>query len=186
MNEIYLVNFMEVLSPMTTGISFVMVGDPPTQQRHKMAFGRAPAAQWRRMRPHMYDPSARSKIHYASNVRMSLNEFGLTRPYFNEQEPLFLEVLFVLPRRRQDLVRRNGFNVLTATAQAFPRNKDIDNMLKYLMDALQGELYANDVTITKVMVTKMFALNLEVNRGWTEVKISTSSVVPPLATGVFV
>jgi Holliday junction resolvase RusA-like endonuclease len=177
MNKIYLVEYMEVLSPMTISISFVMVGDPPTQKHHRMAFRRAPATQWR-MRPHIYDPSARSKIGYAANVRTSLNEFGLTHPYFNEEEPLTLEVVFVLPRRRQDVVRRWGF--------AFPRSKDINNMLKFLMDALQGKLYHNDVTITKVIVTKMFAQNLEVNRGWTEVKISTSSEVPPLATGVFV
>jgi Holliday junction resolvase RusA-like endonuclease len=185
MDENNLVDFMEVLSPTERLLSFVVLGDPPTQQRHRMAFRRAPATNMRMM-PHIYDPSARAKIHYAAMVRAAMYSYGLTRPYFTEEEPLTLEVVFVLPRRRQDLVRRWGRTSLTSTAQTFPRRKDIDNMLKFLMDALQGELYHDDVTITKVILSKMFAENPGAGRGWTEVQISTSTDVPPLATGVFV
>jgi hypothetical protein len=57
-------------------------------------------------------------------------------------------------------------------------------MIKFLMDALQGDLFNNDVIITKVIVTKMFAQNVQARR-WTEVQLSTSSDAPPLATGVW-
>ena len=52
-------NFMEVNSTSGRSISFTITGDPPTQERTKMAFSRAPPTS--HMRPHMYDPSSSKK-----------------------------------------------------------------------------------------------------------------------------
>ena len=112
-------------------------------------------------------------------------QYGLTVPYFTSNEPIALEVVFVLPRRRMDLAKRGGRTVVTQTAHTFPRIKDVDNLLKFVMDALQSVLYANDDTITKVVVSKTYSENADA-LGWTEVCFGTSSEVPSLATGVWV
>jgi hypothetical protein len=88
--------------------------------------------------------------------------------------------------RRQDFVRQGGRTLLDPAAQTFPRAKDINNKLKFVIAALQGGgLFNNDVMITKVIITKMFAQNAKAG-GWTEVQLSTSPEAPPLATSVLV
>jgi Holliday junction resolvase RusA-like endonuclease len=178
-----LVDFMEVQGAEGRSISFTMTGDPPTQERHRFAFRRAPATNFRHM-PHMYDPSGTKKTRYATMVREAMVNYGLTHNYFSVDDPITLEVVFVLPRRKQDLRRQGGMPILAEGAQTFPRGKDLDNMIKFLMDALQGDLFHNDVTITKVIVSKMFAQTIQ-ERGWTTVQLSTSNEVPPLAPGVW-
>jgi Holliday junction resolvase RusA-like endonuclease len=95
-----------------------------------------------------------------------------------------LEVAFVLPRHKKDWVRQGATTALTTTAQTFPRGKDINNMLKFVMDALQGVLFSNNATLTKVIVIKLFPQKADA-RGWTEVQFSTSSQASPLATGIW-
>ena len=58
-------------------------------------------------------------------------------------------------------------------------------MLKFVMDALQGVVYENDVTITTVVCTKNFAEDADAV-GWTDVHFSTASHAPPLAAGLWV
>jgi hypothetical protein len=75
----------------------------------------------------------------------------------------------------------DGVTVLRPTAQAFPRKKDVDNMLKFVMDALQGVFYTNNMTITTVTVTKTFPQIVDAG-GWMYVQLGTSNEILPLAT----
>ena len=144
---------------------------------------RSPSAMGMRQAPRFYDPSGNKKTQYANLVRTAMLSYGLNVPYFAPNEPITMEVNFVVPRRKQDVVKQGGSTVLKQSAQAFPTTKDVDNLLKFVMDALQGIVYRNDMTITKVIVTKMFAQNADV-RGWTEVQFGTSSEPPTLATRI--
>jgi Holliday junction resolvase RusA-like endonuclease len=184
MNDSTVQDFMEAVGASGRSISFVVTGDPPAQERARIAVTRAPPSN--RLRPYLYDPSSRKKNRYAHILRTTMDDYGLNTPYFSPDEPISVYVNFVLPRRRQD-IRAGGVNVmLTPGAQTFPRNKDVDNMLKFLMDALQGVVYHNDVTITKAVVSKLFSEDAE-SAGWTEVRFSSSSHVPALAEpGVWV
>ena len=183
MNDSTVVDFMEAVGASGRSLSFVITGDPPSQERARIGVTRPPPNS--RLRPYLYDPSSRRKERYATMVRTTMENYGLNTPYFAADEPIMVCVKFILPRRRQDLLSEGGHTVLTADAQAFPRNKDVDNMLKFLMDALQGVLYENDVTITKALVTKLFADEADAP-GWTEVRFSSSSQVPPAAAGMWV
>ena len=178
MNNFTVEDFIEERCATGRSISFVVTGDPFSQARARIAQSRAPPAY--RMRPHMYDPSSRQKIAYANIVRTTMQQYGLNTPYFAADEPITIRVQFVLPRRRQDLQSYGGNTVLSPDAQGFPRNKDIDNMLKFVMDALQGVLYENDVTITKAIVSKLFSVDADAV-GWTDVRFSSSSQAPSLA-----
>jgi Holliday junction resolvase RusA-like endonuclease len=179
-NDYSIEDFMEVQSTSGTAISFVMAGNPPVQERHRIAL-RSNTGAWRPF-PVIYDPSSAKKKDYAAQVRTAMVDYGLAHPYFDTEHAITLEVTFVLPRRKKDWIKRAGFFQLTSAALTFPRGKDVDNMLKFVMDALQGVLFANDVTITKVIATKLYPEKADA-RGWTEVQFSTSSQPPPLATG---
>jgi Holliday junction resolvase RusA-like endonuclease len=89
-----------------------------------------------------------------------------------------MEVLFVLPRCSQDLVVQQAtrwqHNCTYPVYPSIPRAKDLDNLLKFVMDAFQGVIFCNNVTITKVFITKMYVQNANA-RGWTEVQLSSTS-----------
>lgn len=172
-------DLIEVRSASGRSIAFVITGEPPVQARHRLI-----AQFGGRFRPVFYDPSTVLKRRYKALVRTSMLQYGLTFPYFNSDEPITLEVRFVLARRVQDWRLQGGTAVLLPSAQAFPRGKDVDNLLKLLMDALQGPLYANDNTITKVIVTKLFSQTPNAT-GWTKIQLGTSGGPPQLARGVW-
>jgi hypothetical protein len=51
----------------------------------------------------------------------------------------------MLPRRRMDLVGGSGAApYLAANAHPFPCGKDLDNLLKFVMDPFETRLYRND------------------------------------------
>ena len=91
------VDFLEEIGVNGRSISFVVTGDPPSQERARMAATRAPPVH--RMRPYMYDPSSRRKEGYATIVRTTMEEYGLNTPYFATNEPITVNIKFVLPRR---------------------------------------------------------------------------------------
>jgi Holliday junction resolvase RusA-like endonuclease len=66
-----------------------------------------------------------------------------TFPYFHAKEPLMLVVRFAF-------VRPHVF-------QAFPHNKDLDNLVKFVMDACHGDvLYENDNVVVRLVAEKNF------------------------------
>jgi Holliday junction resolvase RusA-like endonuclease len=167
-------DLMEVRSAFGRSIAFVITGEPPAQKRHRLH------ARFRRFIPPVfYDPSAAHKVRYKALVNDAMLQYELgNAPFFNADEPITLEVRFVLARRVQDWRFLGGTAVLRPSAQTFPRGKDVDNLLKLLMDALQGPIYSNDNTITKVIVSKLFSQTPNAT-GWTEVQLGTSSEAPP-------
>jgi Holliday junction resolvase RusA-like endonuclease len=172
-------DFMEVRSPNGRTVSFVMTGDPPSQERTRMVFMRT-------LRPRLFDPSGRKKRLFKQKVRDIMILYGLTFPYFTDDEPIALHLLLVLPRRKQDWMVRDGVTVLRPSAQTFPRKKDVDNMLKFVMDALQEVLYNNDNTVVTISASKTYPEIADAG-GWMYVQLRTSDeVLPPLATGYYV
>ncbi len=76
-----------------------------------------------------------------------------------------LKVKFVLARPKKDFEN----NKLKANATSFPRGKDVDNLLKFVLDALEQTLYMNDTNIVHVECEKCFCASDSVDSvGWTE------------------
>lgn len=162
-------DLMEVEGPHDHAISFVVEGSPPVQLRHRTSW-------YHRARPVFYDPSGRSKRDYMREIRASMTANGVEAfPYFPLGEPLFLKVCFYLPRPRQDLRTVNGVRVLTAHPSRYPKTKDLDNMLKFVMDALDGLMYHDDINIVTVVMAKRFPEDV-LSGGRTEVHLSNSPV----------
>jgi Holliday junction resolvase RusA-like endonuclease len=144
-------------------ISFTVKGNPTVQSRTVMAWkGRA--------KPYLLDPSKKSKRLFAKAVRREMKAIALPQSlYFSDPTALALRVKFVLPRHKKDLVVRDGGVVgLKANASSFPRGKDVDNLLKFVKDALQATLYRNDTNVVTVNAEKCFASDLSEAVGWTE------------------
>jgi Holliday junction resolvase RusA-like endonuclease len=137
------------------GLSFDSIGDPPVQQR--------PRIHWqRRHLPVFYDPSARAKAGFKLALRSILMSFGISVfPLFDSEslantKGLKITIFFYLHRKKDDYRLVLGEKVLKETCDRFPKKKDVDNMLKFVMDALHGVLYDNDNVITFVVAVKEF------------------------------
>jgi Holliday junction resolvase RusA-like endonuclease len=133
--------------PFDKALSFVVIGDPPVQKRHRIAWRHVLACAWKknshRRNPIIYDPSAKEKVAFRSAVRAAMEEIVIaTFPYFHAKEPLMLVVGFAS-------VRPHIF-------QAFPHDKDLDNLVKFVMDACHDVLYENDNVVVRLVAEKNF------------------------------
>jgi Holliday junction resolvase RusA-like endonuclease len=111
---------------------------------------------------YLYDPSSADKIHYTAAVKAALAKLGLSGnlPYFAAGGPLVLQIKLVCP-------------CPVHAIQAFPHRKDLDNMVKFLMDACHVVLYQNDTVVAELVPKKVFPPIGSVEAAWTEVHFST-------------
>lgn len=129
-----------------TAISFSVGGDPPVQKRHKIAW-KGILGGWKessRRIPIIYDPSSKEKKQLAAAVKAALQDLEVGGfPFFtNPDTKLTLELTFFFADR---------------PAQPFPKKKDINNLVKFVMDAMNGILYCDDRAIVRVTAEKTFA-----------------------------
>lgn len=156
-------DFMEVSDGLNGGqktLSFTVQGEPPIQKRHRFAWHRVLQRTVAGKRhPIVFDPSAKQKKLYAASVENAMEEFGLTTslPYFSDQiaeeKGLNLWVHFNLIR---PLSHYDQSGNLLPSAPTYPRKKDIDNLLKFLMDAMEKLLYKNDSVIRIIVAKKSY------------------------------
>ena len=78
---------------------------------------------------------------------------------FPKQVPLAAELDFFMKRPKSDFVGNNRENGrLKASASnlvALPYRPDIDNLIKFVLDALNGVLYHDDCQVVKVSAIKL-------------------------------
>ena len=105
---------------------YLDIGGPPlVQQRLRVAFLRF-------IHPRLYDPSGRSKRALKRAVRNALVNVG------NDDFPVF----------------QNSVLEVQVTFFVSNPNKDIDNLAKFLLDALEGVIYSNDRLIWDLVAKK--------------------------------
>ena len=112
-------------------VSFSVPGAPKCQNGWKV--------RWRGLRfPIIYDPKRQEKLHLKQQIRLAIADLlGMPQPY--TPFGVFKTNMIVV------------FYMKTATA------KDLDNMLKFLLDALKGVIYQDDRFIFKLSVSKEVA-----------------------------
>jgi Holliday junction resolvase RusA-like endonuclease len=135
-------------------ISFDVLGDPPVQQRPKICYRK-------RFRPVYYDPSGKEKREYKAAVVAELQATGITDfPVFDgdayTSSGISITLTFHLPRYQVDYRRSLGNWILRDRHHRYPSSKDTDNMVKFVMDALHGVMYANDNCVVSITATKYF------------------------------
>jgi Holliday junction resolvase RusA-like endonuclease len=84
-------------------------------------------------RARVYDPTQRAKRAYRRAIGQAMTELGITDFPFFERTRLQLKVTYGLSNNA----------------------KDVDNLLKFVMDALESVLYDNDACIMSANETKM-------------------------------
>ena len=96
-------------------------------------------------------------------------------PLFPEPHFLSVEVVFHWPRPRSHMAR-GGSSVLgridSQFEKCFPKKKDdVDNLAKFILDAMTGPVYSDDSQVAKLTVIKVHD-NEDTCEGRTEVKIT--------------
>ncbi len=149
-------------------ISFEVKGTPLVQQRTKMSGTTM-------KRTYLYDPSSEKKKEFARTVSDEMKACGATHfPFFSDSTAVLMNAKYVLPRPKNHFVKNKNQDriQLTADAMSFPRGKDIDNLNKFVTDALEGTLYANDTNIVWGVVKKCFATDISEAVGWSELEFA--------------
>jgi Holliday junction resolvase RusA-like endonuclease len=108
-------------------IDFVILGEPPAQNGFRIRTRGLPF-------PRIYDPLASEKRQLRNEVRRVLAEHGF------DHTPVFPDGTRV--------------KVLAHYCYRPNRKKDLDNMSKFLLDALEMAVYADDDDIFDMHVTK--------------------------------
>jgi Holliday junction resolvase RusA-like endonuclease len=172
----WFVDMFKVEDSKGTTLSFVVTGDPPVQERGEM--------NWKNGdRPTIYNPSSAAKKRYGMVVKQVMVDIGSANfPYLSGIQPVTLETKFFLPRCKQDyrvqgtldVVLGTGPNfVLTDRAQLYPQCKDVDNLLKFAMDALEKIVNKDNNSVVSSLSSKHFPPAAQSNsEGWEEVQIS--------------
>ena len=128
---------METIKDKT--IYIVVAGKPKTQKRHR--FGRG----------FTYDPSKKDKTTFLSLVREQAPEHPILGP-------IALNVIFTMPRPRAHFKSGKHFNTLKQDSPHYHiKRPDIDNLLKFVMDALGTEIFfKDDSQVTRIKSVKVY------------------------------
>ncbi len=145
-------------------IQFSVTGKPPVQQRPRVNLwrnSRSKTVVKNSMRPFFYDPSREVKRQWSAGLSDALKAQNISIPLFGSNPytdlPLTLEVQFYLPRPLSDYNKKKKKLFSKENAwHLWPATKDLDNMLKFLMDAMQGITYVNDNSVCSITCIKQF------------------------------
>jgi len=119
-----------------------------------------PSAKWgpgRGSKGHWYQPGSnvKNKIRDAILDKLPQSRHG---PLFAADVPVCVTVWFLLPRPEDDFKSKSRLRkVLTKAARAMlfaPIKPDLDNLLKYTLDACSGVLYKDDRQVVKIEAYK--------------------------------
>jgi Holliday junction resolvase RusA-like endonuclease len=111
---------------------YIVKGEPQVLQRHRFAKGRT------------YNLSKPKQIAFAKQYEL---------PDEPITEPLEVDMTFYCSRPKSHKRMKNP--------PAYPRRGDLDNMIKFVLDALNGKLYEDDSQIVKITATKCYCAECE-------------------------
>ena len=155
-------------------ISFTSSARQPVQQRPKFFHRRVTGGG----QPVMYDPSGCAKTDWrieATNFFVGHGVAGTVFPTDSVEASLgiCLTLNFYVTRCQADYHVVGGVRVLRADAQRFPHGRDLDNLIKFLMDAMQPIIFENDNCITALHSKKLFVPeNRREDGPYTEIQLS--------------
>ncbi len=125
-------------------LRFGVIGKPVALKRHRStAHG------------HRYDPSAKDKQVFMSKAR----EFAPTTPL---QGGLRVDLQFIMPRAKSHFRTGRFSGLLKASAPVHhTKTPDLDNLIKFVLDAMNGVFYGDDAQIAEIRAVKQYSKTLE-------------------------
>jgi Holliday junction resolvase RusA-like endonuclease len=147
-------NIIETQTSCDHSLTFVVEGKAHVQRRPKVSFRNKKAKFI------YYDPSSVDKKNWKTNFNDALITNGINVPVFGSDPRMFkgihLSMDIYVSRPKSDYHVVKGIQVIKSNPHLFPNIKDIDNMLKFYMDAMQDVAYSNDNVITRLSCSKNF------------------------------
>lgn len=95
-----------------------------------------------------YDPSKKDKIEFLKTIFYQLPKIPLSTA-------LGLTIIFYFARPKSHF-NRKGI-LLPSSPKHYTKKPDIDNLIKFILDALNGQLYIDDSQIISITATKQYA-----------------------------
>ena len=114
-------------------MEFEIMSEPKAQKRHRLCRGR------------VYDPSKKDKMSF-------LEAATRYKPDEPMEDPLAVTLTF-FTKRPASHFNKSG---LKKNARRFPPKPDIDNLCKFVFDALNGVFYKDDVQIVELHSRKLY------------------------------
>jgi len=137
-----------------TEIKLTVLGVPKAQGRHKH-FQRGKFSG-------TYDPSSAKKETFASILQAEAPETPISTP-------IALNVIFYMPRPKAHYGTGAKSEMLKDTAPEMQSSKpDIDNLVKFVQDSLNGIFYKDDALICSLSANKIYS-----DRPRTEIVLKT-------------
>jgi Holliday junction resolvase RusA-like endonuclease len=147
-------NIVEAQTSFDHSLSFVVQGKAQVQQRPKVAF-RNPKKTLV-----YYDPSSLNKKKWKKTFNDALLQNGINVPVFGSNpfvdKGIHLSMEIYISRPKSDFHVVKGVQMENTNLHLYPNTKDLDNMIKFYMDAMQNVAYKNDNVVTKLTCSKEF------------------------------
>ena len=78
-------------------------------------------------------------------------------PVFPPQQPVAIRLLFAFKRPKSHFVRSDpSRSLLEKSVFAWPKRPDIDNLVKFVLDSLNGTLYHDDSQVVDISASKAY------------------------------
>ena len=101
-----------------------------------------------------YDPSSKDKQLFVEAIG---NKDAFETPMTH---PIVCTLYFYCKRPKSHFGTKRGQPYLRPDAPKYNRcNKDLDNMVKFVLDALNGKLYVDDCQIVEIVCKKLYVVN---------------------------
>ncbi len=125
-----------------TSIKSTVLGDPKAQKRHR-SFQRGRFIG-------TYDPSQKEKKAFLLTVQANA-------PAAPIDEPIALTAIFFMSRPKGHFgTGRNAGQLKTSAPLWSAKRPDLDNLTKFVLDALNGIFWRDDAVVCKLSVLKMY------------------------------
>lgn len=120
-------------------IDFYINGNPKPLKRHRITRGNR-----------IYDPSSVDKKEWMKEAKDFCPEIPLDCP-------ITVELEFVMKRPKSHYgTGRNSGKLKNSSPKEHLKTPDLDNLVKFVLDAMNGHFYKDDSRITKIICSKKY------------------------------
>ena len=145
------INYLDSCNSKT--LSFACIGQAPVQKRAKITYKN-------KHRPVYYDPSNLEKKNWRQTLQSVFQEKSISSPVFLSDslssKGVKLSITFHIKRPMIDYISKKNIKILKDIHHKYPSSQDIDNLLKFVMDAMHEVVYLNDQVIHEIHCRKIF------------------------------
>jgi Holliday junction resolvase RusA-like endonuclease len=141
------------MTTMSDSVTFTVDGNPVPLARPVLSrTGKASGRVW------LHDPNKEKKLAFRNTVRQKLFGEGEERILFPLHSPIAIDIVFLIPAPKNHFVGvdRDRGELKKSSVGLWPSKPDIDNLDKFVLDALQGLLFVNDGQVVEQHIWKAY------------------------------